>query len=914
MEMKRLGLMGAVLITLFVAAGCGKGGDEGGGGGSPAIEPQNTAPAIVSAPERFAKENTPYSYKVRAVDPENDSLQYSLKTAPVGMGIDPTTGEISWTPMSAQGGEHPVEVSVSDSHQTGSQDFTVKVQTGTVVVSKTIVAAEGGTIEVTDPASPIFGTKVEISPGILPQDATITISSVSFPTYLPETVPVIEIKGNLPAGSSTAKSNNLQGFRSAPISAHTTIIIPFPSIRDGSADKELKLYRFQTVAFCKIDNIEKPEDDPFACVHGTEIKKLWKEVDSSSYSKDMTRRMFTYFLEATSAAESLRAGDVLQLAAATPAQKSAQQLRFFEVIRPANPEGKTRNVVLLHGICSSSDNFRETNGLIDFIRNDSRSPYLNAYFYNYPWGELIEDNGNELINAINALSLSGALSSSSGSVDIIAHSMGGAVARWAIEDPISKRGVSSKISNLFMLATPNWGVFREVRGSFLPSCSLNWGEPNKEDSSLDELIEGSDFLTRKLNSSDAGSAINRRGGLKGTSYYLFTAKTLHLGNHPVKRWADHIHFLSTTDFVPVPNEDELNSLGLIQLVSLGKTIPRNSALTFDGELVGVPLGTTDTPLWYDHVTIHTQCSRNLVCEAIVRAIRSSSSETSSPPPPDIIPPDTTIDSGLPTSTTSSMATFTFHSTESGSTFECKLDAGSFTPCSSPQTYSGLAVGSHTFSVRATNVAGNTDPTPAIYIWQVNIPSAPVITGVVRDRNTGLPIQNARVFFYGSAIGTVFTDASGKYTFTASDLRSFGGGISGTLYVGVTGYFEAPPIGISDLSTQPSLPVVRDISLLPGGIVVRGTVRDASTGLGISGAVVNFNRNPMSTFLGGGTTESVQTNADGSYSIDSSYFNESGLSSGFSTSLMVNVSGYLGATKSISFASYPVTQDFNLLSP
>jgi hypothetical protein len=118
--------------------------------------------------------------------------------------------------------------------------------------------------------------------------------------------------------------------------------------------------------------------------------------------------------------------------------------------------------------------------------------------------------------------------------------------------------------------------------------------------------------------------------------------------------------------------------------------------------------------------------------------------------------------------------------------------------------------------------------------------------------------------------------------------------------------------VSDLSTQPVLPVVADVSLLPGGAVIQGVVRDASTGLGIAGATVSFNRNPMSTFLGGGVTESVQTGADGSYTVDSSYFNESGLASGFSANLMVNASGYLGASIFRSFSAYPITQDFSLV--
>ena len=50
--------------------------------------------------------------------------------------------------------------------------------------------------------------------------------------------------------------------------------------------------------------------------------------------------------------------------------------------------------------------------------------------------------------------------------------------------------------------------------------------------------------------------------------------------------------------------------------------------------------------------------------------------------------------------------------EPGSSFECKIDSGSYAACSSPKTTSHLADGSHTFSVRAKDPAGNVDPTPA----------------------------------------------------------------------------------------------------------------------------------------------------------------------------------------------------------
>ncbi len=95
-----------------------------------------------------------------------------------------------------------------------------------------------------------------------------------------------------------------------------------------------------------------------------------------------------------------------------------------------------------------------------------------------------------------------------------------------------------------------------------------------------------------------------------------------------------------------------------------------------------------------------------------------------PPPGDTTPPNTSITSTPPGTTTQTLASFSFTSTESGSTFECKLDSGAFGSCTSPKAYSGLSTAGHTFSVRATDAAGNVDPTPASYSWTVEAPEPP----------------------------------------------------------------------------------------------------------------------------------------------------------------------------------------------
>jgi hypothetical protein len=84
---------------------------------------------------------------------------------------------------------------------------------------------------------------------------------------------------------------------------------------------------------------------------------------------------------------------------------------------------------------------------------------------------------------------------------------------------------------------------------------------------------------------------------------------------------------------------------------------------------------------------------------------------------DTVAPQTTIASTPPATSSSASATFTFTSSEPGSTFACSLDTAGFTPCTSPQTYSGLGDGAHSFRVEAVDQAGNADTTPATYSWQ-----------------------------------------------------------------------------------------------------------------------------------------------------------------------------------------------------
>jgi len=84
---------------------------------------------------------------------------------------------------------------------------------------------------------------------------------------------------------------------------------------------------------------------------------------------------------------------------------------------------------------------------------------------------------------------------------------------------------------------------------------------------------------------------------------------------------------------------------------------------------------------------------------------------------DTTKPETTIDTYPVNPTNSTTATFSFSSNESNSTFECKINSGSWKVCTSPKTFK-VSAGSNTFEVRAIDKVGNVDSTPATYTWTV----------------------------------------------------------------------------------------------------------------------------------------------------------------------------------------------------
>ncbi|MBZ5500891.1 MAG: HYR domain-containing protein [Acidobacteriia bacterium] len=89
------------------------------------------------------------------------------------------------------------------------------------------------------------------------------------------------------------------------------------------------------------------------------------------------------------------------------------------------------------------------------------------------------------------------------------------------------------------------------------------------------------------------------------------------------------------------------------------------------------------------------------------------------------PPVPSIDSHPSDPSGTATATFTFSDAEAGTSLTCGLD-GSVAFCSSPVVYAGLSDGAHTFSVIASDAAGNHSANSFTWTIRTTIPPAPHI--------------------------------------------------------------------------------------------------------------------------------------------------------------------------------------------
>ncbi|MGC1852399.1 MAG: hypothetical protein WA687_08175, partial [Solirubrobacterales bacterium] len=117
-------------------------------------------------------------------------------------------------------------------------------------------------------------------------------------------------------------------------------------------------------------------------------------------------------------------------------------------------------------------------------------------------------------------------------------------------------------------------------------------------------------------------------------------------------------------------------------------------------------------------------------------------------------PETQIDTKPASLVSSTTANFTFSGSDIGgsgiASFECRRDGGAWSACTSPQEYTSLAEGAHSFEVKAIDQAGNVDTSPASYGWTVDskAPETQIDTKPAAIANS----TTANFAFSGSDVG------------------------------------------------------------------------------------------------------------------------------------------------------------------
>jgi len=138
-------------------------------------------------------------------------------------------------------------------------------------------------------------------------------------------------------------------------------------------------------------------------------------------------------------------------------------------------------------------------------------------------------------------------------------------------------------------------------------------------------------------------------------------------------------------------------------------------------------------------------------------------------------------SAPPARTNHTSVRLSFSASEQGTSFACSLDGAAFTPCTSPQDYSNLEEGPHTFEVKATDAAGNVDPTSAEHRWtvdttppprpdlQVPTPNQRLFTPRPVFSGTAEPGSTVRVLVDDTLVGETQANVGGYWELTSPPL-------------------------------------------------------------------------------------------------------------------------------------------------
>lgn len=279
-----------------------------------------------------------------------------------------------------------------------------------------------------------------------------------------------------------------------------------------------------------------------------------------------------------------------------------------------------------------------------------------------------------------------------------------------------------------MIVAPNEGDIIAVDGSFSVTVAA---EALASLKTIEVRLDNALVQTLNFNQADAITQTLRTFSLSGVAegVHSLTANATDWANGvqtatiPVSFTADTTAPIATVDSSPLTDADTWqaqsgilrfkgNASDSIGLASVQVRVDNGAFAdaTFDGSTWRVALFVPDPEGRTLNVTVRATDRAGRVTQTTQGIVGNLSVAANL---------DTTL-TGTPVNPTNvNSATFAFTGSADAVIFECKLDVGSYQPCISPNAYTGLSKGNHTFAVRAVNGAGAVDSTPASYGWTVN---------------------------------------------------------------------------------------------------------------------------------------------------------------------------------------------------
>ena len=326
-----------------------------------------------------------------------------------------------------------------------------------VHLGSAVVGPAGGTVEVTDPASPYSGTRIVIPPGALAEQTTITIDAA--PGELPEDLWAFRFG---PEGT-TLLAPALVSIKYSRSYLEDFLLHPVAPLRPVSFGEPLGADVFDRVA-----------QDPAGRTVTFETNLLGR---------------YTALIEAGFAEHWRFLAQDRVLATQVPVRDLGGERLVVSGVRPGattldvgkgNAEAmwtSSRALILIHSTADDATNFVGSGDLIDGLASE----YDHIVTYQYRSGRPIAENANWLYNEVKRRAGPGF------QADVIGYSMGGFVARYFVEaskddaartplpnfDPRAPAGtVSGTVRNLITLGTPHRGGVDEVRLAMMGLSSL----------------------------------------------------------------------------------------------------------------------------------------------------------------------------------------------------------------------------------------------------------------------------------------------------------------------------------------------------------------------------------------------------------------------------------------------------------